>query len=56
VHHPTVGTIAFDCDALHIPETDQQLIVYSTPPDTPEAQALALLRTIGLQDMQSTKA
>jgi len=56
VHHPTVGAITFDCDALHIPESDQQLIVYSTPPDTPEAQALALLRTIGLQDMHTARA
>ena len=56
VRHPTVGTITFDCDALHIPETDQQLIVYSTPPDTPDAQALALLRTIGLQDMNPSLA
>jgi len=56
VRHPMVGTITFDCDALHIPETDQQLIVYSTPPSTPDADALALLRTIGLQDMQPTSA
>jgi transcriptional regulator with XRE-family HTH domain len=54
VHHPTLGAIAFDCDALHIPETDQQLIVYSTPPGTADAQALALVRTIGLQDMHTS--
>jgi transcriptional regulator with XRE-family HTH domain len=56
VHHPMVGKITFDCDALHIPETDQQLIVYSTPPNSPEAEALALLRTIGLQEMHTTLA
>jgi hypothetical protein len=32
------------------------LIVYSTPPNTPDADALALLRTIGLQDMHATLA
>jgi transcriptional regulator with XRE-family HTH domain len=54
VQHPTVGTITLDCDMLHIPDTDQQLIVYSVRPNSPEADALALVRTIGLQDMRST--
>ncbi len=54
VRHPTVGTIMLDCDMLHIPDTDQQLIVYSASPDSPEAEALALVRTIGLQDMRAT--
>ena len=54
VRHPTVGSITLDCDMLHIPDTDQSLIVYSAGPDTAEAEALALVRTIGLQDMRST--
>lgn len=53
VNHPTVGPITFDCDALHIAETDQQLIVYSTAPNTADAAALSLLRTVGLQDMRT---
>ena len=52
VRHPTVGSITLDCDRLHIAETDQSLIVYSADPGSPEAEALALVRTIGLQDMR----
>jgi hypothetical protein len=40
-----------DCDSLLLPEVDQRLIVYSAAPGTPEADALALLRVVGLQDM-----
>lgn len=56
VRHPTVGTIMLDCDMLHIPDSDQQLIVYSAAPGSPEAEALALVRTIGLQDMSATSS
>ncbi len=53
VHHPQLGPLVFDCDALHLPDVDQRLIVYSAPPGTPEAEALALLRVVGLQDLES---
>lgn len=51
VHHPELGPITLDCDTLHLPDTDQRMIVYSAAPDTPAAEALALLRVIGAQDM-----
>ena len=51
VHHPRLGRLVLDCDALHVPDVDQHLIVYSAAPGTPEAEALALLRVIGLQDI-----
>ncbi|HEX6417995.1 MAG TPA: helix-turn-helix transcriptional regulator [Acidimicrobiales bacterium] len=53
VQHPTLGRLVFDCDALHVPDVDQHLIVYSAAPCTPEAEALALLRVVGLQDLGS---
>jgi transcriptional regulator with XRE-family HTH domain len=51
VHHPQVGRLELDCDALHLPDVDQRLIVYSAAPGTPAAEALALLRVVGLQDL-----
>jgi transcriptional regulator with XRE-family HTH domain len=52
VVHPQLGGLDLDCDALHLPDVDQRLIVYSAAPGTPEAEALALLRVVGLQDLE----
>jgi transcriptional regulator with XRE-family HTH domain len=54
VHHPQLGRLLLDCDTLHLPDVDQRLIVYSAAPGTPEAEALALLGVVGLQDLAST--
>jgi transcriptional regulator with XRE-family HTH domain len=51
IRHPELGLVALDCDTLHVPDTDQRLIVYSAAPGTREAEALALLRLVGLQDL-----
>jgi transcriptional regulator with XRE-family HTH domain len=51
VRHPDLGRLVFDCDTLHVADVDQSLVVYSAAPGTPEAEALALLRVVGLQDM-----
>lgn len=51
IEHPAVGTLVLDCDALHLPDTDQRLIVYSAAPGTADADALALLRVIGVQEL-----
>ena len=56
VHHPELGRLVFDCDALHVPDVDQTLVVYSAAAGTVEAESLALLRVIGLQDMGSRDA
>jgi transcriptional regulator with XRE-family HTH domain len=53
VLHPELGAITLDCDSLHIPDVDQRLIVYSAAPGTREADALALLRVVGLSTMAS---
>ena len=49
--HPTLGELTLDCDTLHVPDSDQALVVYSAAPGTSEAEALALLRVIGTQEM-----
>lgn len=51
IHHPELGTMELDCDTLHVHGDDQVLLVYSAAPGTREAQALDLLRVVGLQDM-----
>lgn len=51
VVHPEVGALTLDCDVLHLPDTDQRLVVYSAAPGTPAADALALLRVVGVQQM-----
>lgn len=55
VHHPQLGRLEMDCDALVLPDVDQRLIVYSAAPGTPEADALGLLRVVGLQDLEPTR-
>jgi transcriptional regulator with XRE-family HTH domain len=56
VHHPELGRLVFDCDTLHVADVDQSLVVYSAAPGTPEAGALALLRVVGLQDMERAES
>jgi MmyB-like transcription regulator ligand binding domain len=54
VHHPQLGRLVLDCDALHLPDVDQRLIVYSAAPGSSDAEALALLRVVGLQTLEPT--
>ncbi|WP_051248190.1 helix-turn-helix transcriptional regulator [Nocardioides halotolerans] len=51
VTHPTLGELRLECDTLHVPDADQTLIVYSAAPGSREAEALALLRVVGTQDL-----
>lgn len=51
IDHPSLGRIVLDCDSLHVPDSDQTVIVYSAEPGTPDADALALLRVLGTQSM-----
>ena len=55
VVHPSLGELVLDCDTLHVPDVDQKLIVYSAAPGTAEAEALALLRVVGTQDLTATR-
>ncbi|MGC5166949.1 helix-turn-helix transcriptional regulator [Luteimicrobium sp. DT211] len=51
IEHDQLGLVTLDCDTLHVPDSDQSVIVYSAGPGTPEAEALALLRVLGTQDL-----
>ena len=39
------------CPALHDPDRGQWVILYTAPPGSPAAEALRLLRVVGLQNM-----
>ena len=54
IEHDQLGLVTLDCDTLHVPDADQTVVVYSAGPGTPEAEALALLRVVGTQDLSPT--
>ena len=35
INHPVIGSLEFECQVLHIPDTDQRLIVYCATPGSP---------------------
>jgi hypothetical protein len=43
VDHPLAGPLEFECQVLHIADTDQRLIVYVAPPGSPTAEAFRRL-------------
>jgi transcriptional regulator with XRE-family HTH domain len=49
LRHPEVGLITLDCDVLTVAASDLRLIVYTAPPGSDDARALALLGAVGLQ-------
>jgi transcriptional regulator with XRE-family HTH domain len=51
IRHPELGILELECTTLHVESDDQHLLVYSAAPGTPAADALALLRVVGLQRM-----
>jgi transcriptional regulator with XRE-family HTH domain len=51
VDHPELGPITLECDVLLIPGADQRLVVYSAAPGTAAAEALAVLRVVGIQQL-----
>jgi transcriptional regulator with XRE-family HTH domain len=52
--HPLVGKITVDCDSLDLADRDQSLVLYSAPPGTRDAEALALLNVVGAQTFDTT--
>ena len=55
VTHPTLGELTLECDTLHVPDVDQRLLVYSAAPGSAAAEALALLRVVGTQDLSTAR-
>jgi transcriptional regulator with XRE-family HTH domain len=47
--HPEIGSLTLDCDVLTVRGSDLRLVVYTAPPGSPDADALALLDAVGLQ-------
>lgn len=47
--HPLVGRVTVNCDALAIPDHDQQVIIYTAIPGSPSEEALRLLSVVGTQ-------
>ena len=45
--HPVVGEITVDCDALSLTDRDQHLVLYTAPPGSHGAEALAFLNALG---------
>lgn len=49
--HPVVGEITVDCDALTLADRDQHLVLYSAPPGSRDAEALAFLKVLGAKNV-----
>ncbi|NGO06308.1 helix-turn-helix transcriptional regulator [Streptomyces sp. HC44] len=51
LRHPVVGPLDLNCEALHDPDRDQWIILYTAPPGSPSHEALRLLKVVGTQDL-----
>ena len=54
--HPVVGEVTVDCDALALTDRDQRLVLYSAPPGSSGAEALALLNVLGTETVNASGA
>jgi transcriptional regulator with XRE-family HTH domain len=43
--HPMAGPLEFECQVLHVPDTDQRLVVYCAQPGSPTQEAFRRLAT-----------
>ncbi|WP_084316237.1 helix-turn-helix transcriptional regulator [Actinospica robiniae] len=53
--HPVVGEITVECDALSLTDSDQHLVLYTAPPGSPGAEALALLNVLGTESLHTAR-
>jgi transcriptional regulator with XRE-family HTH domain len=54
--HPVVGNITVDCDGLTLSDRDQHLVLYSAPPGSRDAEALALLNVLGAESVNASRS
>ncbi len=54
-HHPAVGDITVDCDSLALTDRDQNLVLYSAPAGSRDAEALALLNVLGAEGVKASR-
>jgi transcriptional regulator with XRE-family HTH domain len=54
--HPVVGDITVDCDSLTLADRDQHLVLYTAPPGSHDAEALALLAVLGTESIDAGSA
>ena len=52
--HPVVGEVTVDCDSLTLTDRDQHLVLYSAPPGSRSAEALALLNVLGTESLHAS--
>jgi hypothetical protein len=52
--HPVVGQVTVDCDSLTLTDRDQHLVLYTAPPGSPGAAALALLNVLGTESVNAS--
>lgn len=52
--HPAVGDVTVDCDALSLDDRDQHLVLYTAPPGSRDAEALALLNVWGTETLDAS--
>jgi transcription regulator MmyB-like protein len=52
--HPVVGKVTVDCDSLTLTDRDQALVLYTAPPGSRSAEALALLNVLGSESVNAS--
>jgi hypothetical protein len=53
-HHSAVGDLTVDCDSLALTDRDQNLVLYSAPAGSRDAEALALLNVLGAEGVRAS--
>ncbi|MEU6173469.1 helix-turn-helix transcriptional regulator [Streptantibioticus parmotrematis] len=51
IDHPSVGPVTLDCDVLTVAGSDLRIMVYTAEVGTQDAERLALLTVLGMQDL-----
>jgi transcriptional regulator with XRE-family HTH domain len=56
INHPVLGPLQIDCQVLHVPDTDQRLVLYVAAPGTPFHDALQRLKALDEQPAAPARA